>query len=109
MPVTAITSFEQFQDIINGDKPVVIDFWAEWCGPCRVISPFFEELSKESEFGDVEFYKVDVDQEERVAQEVGIRAMPTFVVFKDGQKVDELIGVNQQGLQVLVRKAAEFA
>ncbi|GIK06607.1 hypothetical protein Aspvir_002257 [Aspergillus viridinutans] len=107
MPVTAITSFEQFQEIINSDKPAIIDFWATWCGPCRFISPAFEKLSDVSEFGDVGFYKVDVDQEERIAQEVGIRAMPTFVVFKDGQKIGEQTGANPQGLETLIRKAAE--
>ncbi|KAF7155405.1 hypothetical protein CNMCM5623_007476 [Aspergillus felis] len=109
MPVTAITSYELFHEIINGDKPAVIDFWATWCGPCRVISPVFEKLSDVPEYGDVEFYKVDVDEEEKIAQEVGIRAMPTFVAFKDGQKVDELIGASPENLRSLLRKAIEAA
>jgi thioredoxin 1 len=61
---------------INSSKPAVVDFWATWCGPCRIISPIFEKLSEKAEFADnVEFYKVDVDEQERIAEEVGIRAV----------------------------------
>ncbi|RLL98919.1 hypothetical protein CFD26_106537 [Aspergillus turcosus] len=108
MPVTAIDSYEQFQEIINSDKPAVIDFWATWCGPCRFISPVFEKLSDDPQFADVGFYKVDADEQDRIAQEVGIRAMPTFMVFKDGQKINELVGANPQQLENLLRDAASL-
>ncbi|KAI9934810.1 hypothetical protein ASPWEDRAFT_161658 [Aspergillus wentii DTO 134E9] len=106
MPVTVITSFAQFKEIINGDKPVVIDFWATWCGPCRMISPVFEKLSNEQDYSNVAFYKVDVDEQEEISQEVGIRSMPTFAVFYQGNKVNELIGANPPGLQTLIQGAA---
>jgi len=105
MPVTAITSFDEYKEKINSGKPVVIDFWATWCGPCRVISPIFEKLSDTEEFADVECYKVDVDEQEQIAADAGIKAMPTFTLFKDGNKIDELVGANPQGLQTLLSAA----
>lgn len=86
----------------------MIDFWATWCGPCRFISPVFEKLSDAAELSNVGFYKVDVDEQDRISQEVGIRAMPTFMVFKDGQKVNELVGANPQQLENLLRDAASL-
>ncbi|OGM46712.1 putative thioredoxin [Aspergillus bombycis] len=106
MPVEAITSYEQFKELIDGDKPVVIDFWATWCGPCRVISPIFEKLSGLDSFENIGFYKVDVDQQEQIAQEVGIKAMPTFAVFHKGNKVNELVGADPRKLQSLVEGTA---
>ncbi|KAG6818776.1 hypothetical protein H0H93_001891 [Arthromyces matolae] len=93
MTVTAINSFEEFQTLINGSKPIVIDFWATWCGPCRVISPVLEELSKSENFANIGFYKVDVDQQQQISQEVGIRA--------NGNKLGELVGANPPALQVI--------
>ncbi|KAF5385046.1 hypothetical protein D9615_001004 [Tricholomella constricta] len=102
MPVVEITSLKQFQEIINSDTPSVIDFWATWCGPCRVISPIFEKFSDQAEYDGVKFYKVDVDAQEQISQEVGVRAMPTFILFKSGNKVKDLVGANPPGLQTLL-------
>ena len=66
---------------INGDKPAVFDFWATWCGPCRVISPIFEQL--ESQFPAVGFYKVDVDEAQDISEEVGVRAVSVYVLLLD--------------------------
>ncbi|KAH9854366.1 thioredoxin-like protein [Lenzites betulinus] len=90
---------------INGDKPAVFDFWATWCGPCRIISPVFEQLSEK--FGDkVAFYKVDVDEAQDIAQEVAVRAMPTFAAFKGGEKIGEVVGASPPNLQNLIQTLA---
>jgi thioredoxin 1 len=81
---------------------MVIDCFATWCGPCKVIAPEVVKLSKE--YPSTRFYKVDVDEVPDVAQELGVRAMPTFVIFKDGKKVDEVVGANKPALQAAVAK-----
>lgn len=89
-------------DAKNSNQAVIVDFFATWCGPCRLISPYFQQLS--TQFEEIVFVKLDVDQVEEVAQQLGITAMPTFIVLKDGQKVDELIGASQDKLKALVAK-----
>ncbi|KZV64205.1 thioredoxin [Peniophora sp. CONT] len=101
MTVTVITSKAQFDEIIKKDTPVFIDFWATWCGPCRMISPFFEKLAGEIE--GAEFYKVDVDDQPEIAQEVAVRAMPTFIAFKDGKKIGDIVGAHKDKLEALVK------
>ncbi|KZT01157.1 thioredoxin [Laetiporus sulphureus 93-53] len=105
MTVTVVNSLDQFHTIINSNRVSVVDFWAEWCGPCRFISPVFEKLSESEEYTAVDFYKVDVDAQEQISQEVGIRAMPTFIAFKNGQKLKDLVGANPGALEELIKAA----
>ncbi len=81
-----------FDDLVSkSDKPVMIDFWAEWCGPCRMIAPFVEEISKEYE-GRALVLKCDVDSSPGVAQRFGIRNIPTVLFFKGGSVADKQVG-----------------
>lgn len=82
-------SFEQ--DVIQSDKPVLVDFTATWCGPCRMIAPIIEELSNEYQ-GKAVFGKLDVDENPETSMNFGVRSIPTLLIFKGGQVVDQIIG-----------------
>ena len=82
---------ELAKELIASGKPVVIDFWAEWCGPCRQIGPFVDELAAQYE-GQVTIGKYNVDEGDEISGEYGIRNIPTLLFFKDGQLVDKLVG-----------------
>jgi thioredoxin 1 len=87
----AIITDENYSELLKGDKPVVLDFWAEWCGPCRMVGPIIDELAKEYE-GRVVIGKVDVDDNNDIVTEFGIRNIPTVLFFKGGEIVDKQIG-----------------
>lgn len=80
-----------FEEIINSDQPVLVDFWAEWCGPCKMIGPIVEELAGDYD-GKAIIGKVDVDTNAEISAKFGIRSIPTLLVFKGGQIVDKQIG-----------------
>ena len=83
---------ENFQtEVVDSDLPVLVDFWATLCGPCRMIAPSIEELAREYD-GRVKICKVDVDHAQQTAQVFGIRSIPTLLIFKDGKQADQLIG-----------------
>ena len=78
-------------EVLNSDKPVLVDFWAEWCGPCRMIGPLVEELAVEYE-GKASIGKLNVDENTAVATKYGIRSIPTLLIFKGGEIVDKIVG-----------------
>lgn len=80
-----------FEELLNSGKPMVVDFWAEWCGPCRMVAPIIDELATEYE-GKVTIGKMDVDNNDEVVGQFGIRNIPTVLFFKDGQMVDKVVG-----------------
>ena len=80
-----------FNEVLNTDKPVLVDFWAEWCGPCKMIGPVVKELAAEYE-GKAVIGKVNVDENPSTAAQFGIRSIPTLLVFKGGEIVDKQIG-----------------
>lgn len=87
-----------FDEMIQaGDKPVLVDFWAEWCGPCKMIAPVVEELANDYD-GKAVIGKLDVDSNPGVSAKYGIRSIPTLLVFKDGKIVDKQIGAVNKGV-----------
>ena len=91
MSVTAVTDQSFVTEVLQSDKPVVVDFWAEWCGPCRMVSPILEELS--GEHGDkVSFVKLNVDENPETAASYRVTSIPTLNVYSGGQVVKQIIG-----------------
>jgi thioredoxin 1 len=89
--VITLTKENFEQEVINSDKPILVDFWATWCGPCRMIAPVIDELAEEYE-GKVKVAKVDVDKESDLAATFKVMSIPTVILFKDGQIVDTSMG-----------------
>lgn len=103
--VNKISSKSKFDEVVvasSKDSLVVLDCFATWCGPCKMIAPKVVELSNKYE--NVAFTKFDVDEVPEIAQELGVRAMPTFVFFKGGEKVDEMVGADPRKLEEMVQK-----
>jgi thioredoxin 1 len=91
MSVAPITDNTFEQEVLTSDVPVLVDFWAPWCGPCRMVAPVVDELSQDFN-GQVKVVKINTDENPTIASQYGIRSIPTLIVFKDGQPVDRVVG-----------------
>ena len=97
-------TFNELEELIAGEKPVVCDFWATWCGPCRMLAPVFEDVSDKFE-GRAEFVKIDVDENEDAAVKYGITSIPNIIIFKNGKPAAHNLGfVPENALTAFVEK-----
>ena len=105
-PTSSILQDSTFEtEVLKSDVPVLVDFWAVWCGPCKAIAPTVEELAKQYK-GKVKVAKMDVDEHQNVPQQYGIRSIPTLLVFKGGRVVDTIVGaVPKSKLEESLKKA----
>jgi len=90
--VKEITTIEEFNKVIKSETLVIVDFWAEWCMPCKMFSKVLSTVADSGDFGDVTFVKVNVDNAADLASAQGVRSLPTIRAFKSGEKVDEKVG-----------------
>ncbi len=106
MPKPAEVTDANFEtEVVKSDKPVLVDFWAPWCGPCRMVAPLVEELAEEYD-GKVKFVKLNTDDNVNIAARYGIRSIPTLLMFKGGEPIDQIIGFRPKGdLKKTVDKA----
>lgn len=90
MATVAVTDATFEDEVINSEKPVLVDFWAPWCGPCRMVGPVLEEIAEENQ--DVKIVKVNVDENQQYAGKLGVFNIPTMIMYKNGEPVDKLVG-----------------
>ncbi|MDX6517955.1 MAG: thioredoxin 1 [Gaiellaceae bacterium] len=93
---TAVTESTFEQEVLQSDKPVLVDFWAEWCGPCHAVSPVLDRIVEERN-GELKLVKVNIDEEQELAMRFGVQTIPTMILFKDGQPAAATMGARPKG------------
>lgn len=104
MPALHFSKNDFEEKVLKSDKPVIVDFWAVWCGPCQMVGPVIDELAEEYK-DKVVVGKIDVDKESELAQKYGVMSIPTVILFKDGKEVERKVGfVGKEGYKEMVEK-----
>src|SRR5215207_10986577 len=93
---TAVTESTFEQEVLSSDKPVIVDFWAEWCGPCHAVAPVLDKIAEERA-GQLKLVKVNIDQEQGLAAKYGVSSIPTMILFKGGEPAAAAIGAQPKG------------
>jgi len=100
--VVELTTANWQTEVVQSDKPVLVDFWAEWCGPCHAIAPVLDQIAEER--GELKVVKLNIDEEPAIAQRYGVMSIPTLILFKDGKPAERLVGFRSK--QQLMEKLA---